>query len=76
MEMLERDPTLIGRDLTRLCQARYNRTNQTMMEHRARAMMNDPAMQFPYYFSAISNRLDHDRMARSSNDLRPFPDDA
>ena len=63
MEMLERDPTLNGRDLTRMCQARYDRVHQTMMEYRARAMMNDPAIQFPDYFSAISSRPNNARMA-------------
>ena len=76
MEMLERDSTLSGRYLTRLCQARYDRAHQTMMEHRARAMTNDPAIEFPDYWTAISNRPDHDRLARSSTDLQPFPADA
>ena len=59
MAMMERDPTVTGRDLTRLCQARHNGAHQTMMEHRARVMMNDPAIRFPNYFSAISSRPDH-----------------
>ena len=76
MEMLERDPILTGRDITQMCQARYYAAHQTMMEHRARAMMQDPAIQFPDYWTAISNRPDHDRLARSSTDLQPFPADA
>ena len=52
MEMLERDPTLTGADLMRGCQAHYNRAHQTMMEHRARSMMNDPAIQFPDFFQS------------------------
>ena len=76
VEMLEKDPTLIGRDITTKCQALYHASHQTMMEHRARDMMRDPAIQFPDHWTAISNRPDHDRSARSSIDLQPLPADA
>ena len=73
MEMLERDPTLTGRDITQMCQPRYHAAHQTMMEHRARAIMQDPAICFPEYRSAISDRPDHARVARTTTDLEPFP---
>ena len=76
MEMLERDPTLTGPDITQMCQARYHAAHQTMMEHRARAMMLDSAVRFLDYWTAISDRPDHERLARSSTDLQPFPADA
>ena len=47
MEMLARDPTLTGRDIPQQCQARYHAAHQSMMEHRARAVMQDPAIRFP-----------------------------
>ena len=70
MEMLERDPALTGADLTSRCQAQYRRAHQTTMEHRARSMMNDPAIKFQDYFKAIANKPDFDRMAFSSEALR------
>ena len=76
MEMLERDPTLTGRDITQMCKARYHAVHQTMMEHRACAMTQDPAIRLPEYWTAISDRPGHDRLARSSTDLQPFPADA
>ena len=38
MEMLEKDQTLTGRDITTKCQALYHVSHRTMMEHRARAV--------------------------------------
>ena len=70
MAMLERDPALTGADLTKRCQAHCNRAHQTMFEHRARSMMNDPAIQFPDYFKAIANEPDFERMAIRSEALR------
>ena len=65
MEMVERDPTLTGVELTKRCQAQYNRAHQTMMEHRA--MMNDPAARFPNYFAAIANKPHYKKAARAAN---------
>ena len=73
MEMLERDPTLTGRDITQKCQARYHAAHQTMMEHRARAFVQDPAVRFPEYWSAISDRPDHERFARTTTDIELLP---
>ena len=66
MEMLERDPTLTGRAITQKCQARYHAANQCMLEHRARAVMQDPAIRFPEYWSAILDHPNRKRIARSS----------
>ena len=72
MEMLERDPTLTGRAITQKCQARYHAAHQTMMEHRARAVMQDPAIRFPEYWCAILDRPDHERVARTTTYYEPL----
>ena len=73
MEQFEKDQSLTGRDLTRMVQARYHQAHQVMMEHRARAMMQDPAVHFPDYWSAVSSRPDNARMAQSAA-AGPFGD--
>ena len=61
--MLEKDQTSIGRDVTNKCQALHHASHQTMMEHRARAVMQDPAIHFPEYWSMISSRPHETRAA-------------
>ena len=56
MEMLEKDPTLTGPAITSKCEALDNAAHQHMMEHRATAMMMDPSIRFPVFWSAISDR--------------------
>ena len=73
MEMLEKDQTLTGRDITTKCQALYHASHQTMMEHRARAVTQDPAIRFPEYWSAISDRPYHGRLAGRSTYTGPLP---
>ena len=54
---------MIGRDITTNCQALDHASHQTMMEHRARAVMQDPAIRFPEYWSMISSRPHEARTA-------------
>ena len=54
--MLEKDPTLSSQAITSQCAALYNSAHQIMMEHRAKALMMDPAIRFPEYWPAISDR--------------------
>ena len=56
MEMLEKDPTLSSQAITSQCAALCNSAHQIKMEHRAKALMMDPAIRFPEYGSAISER--------------------
>ena len=61
----------MGVDLTKRCHAHCNRAHQTMLEHRALAMMNDPAARFPNYFAAIANKPDYRKVARAAGELMP-----
>ena len=56
MEMIEKDPTLTGPAITSKCEALCNAAHQNMMEHRAKAMMMDPSIRFPEFWSAIADR--------------------